>query len=287
MFANLCPHTIGLEALSLEELVELAARCGFEGVDFPTGEADSTEKARRAADLLSDKGLRWGLFYLPCDFSSADEQLATEGLERLEQIAPIAAAAGCTRTYNHVWPGSNDCEYDENRRRHVERFSRVVDVLRPHGIRLGIEFIGAKTLRDTFEHPFMYTLPEAAEFARELGGGAGVVLDTFHLYTSGGSAEDVAEHLTGDLVVNVHVNDAAAGRSREEQMDLERQMPMTSGLVDSAGVLRELNALGYDGPAICEPFNPTVGRFRSMEPATVTDEVSGAMRTLFEAAGLS
>ena len=45
MFANLCPHTSRPEALSLEVLAELTARCGFGGVDFPAGR--STPRRRR------------------------------------------------------------------------------------------------------------------------------------------------------------------------------------------------------------------------------------------------
>ncbi|KPK65921.1 MAG: hypothetical protein AMK73_01535 [Planctomycetes bacterium SM23_32] len=287
MFLNLCPQTIGLERVGFEDQVELAARHGFGGVDFPAAEISSAQDADRAADLLAANGLRWGLFHLPCDFLQGDDVAFQEGLELVQEIASLAARAGCTRTYNHVWPGSNERQHEENWRWHVSRLRRLTDLLGPHGIRLGIEFIGPKTLRDSFRHPFVHTLPEAARLADAVGADVGIVMDTFHWYTSGGTLDDIRATLTGRRVVNVHVNDAVPGRSREEQLDLERQMPLTSGLVDAAGVLRVLDERGYEGPVICEPFQPSLDRLRSMEPDTAAHTVADCMRRLFDAAGVA
>jgi sugar phosphate isomerase/epimerase len=83
------------------------------------------------------------------------------------------------------------------------------------------------------------------------------------------------------------VNDATAGRSREEQQDLQRQMPLATGLIDSPAVLRVLDDLGYDGPVICEPFEPSVSRLKAMEPAEALAEVAGAMQRVFDQAGVA
>jgi hypothetical protein len=63
-------------------------------------------------DTLHRHGLRWGLFWLPCDFPTADDATMAKGLARLRELLPIVQAAGCTRTYNHVWP-AGDRPYEE------------------------------------------------------------------------------------------------------------------------------------------------------------------------------
>lgn len=286
MYANLCPGTVGLGGVDFETLVPLAAEAGFGGIDLPAGSFADLAEAERVGRAVADSGLRAGLFFMPADFCAVDDDGFAAGLERLRSIAPVAAAAGCRRTYNHIWPGSNDREWHENRAWHVERLKAVLDVLAPHGIRYGIEFIGPKTLRDTFTHEFIHTLPQAVELADAVGPELGIVLDTFHWYTSGGTLQEVRQCLTGDRVVNVHVNDATAGRSRDEQQDLKRQMPLATGLVDAPGVLRILDDLGYDGPVICEPFEPSVSRLRAMEPADAIAEVAAAMTDLLDEAGV-
>jgi sugar phosphate isomerase/epimerase len=284
MFMNLCPGTVGLDGADFGELVPLAAEAGFGGIDIPAVSISDASEAREIGQLVERCGLHTGLFFLPCDFLAIDDAGFGEGLAQLREVAPLAAAAGCRRTYNHVWPGSNERDFGANWDWHVERLSALLETLSANGIRLGIEFIGPKTLRDTFAHEFVHTLPQALELADAVSPDLGIVLDTFHWYTSGGSLDDVRHGLTGQRVVNVHVNDATAGRSREEQQDLERQMPLATGLIDSPAVLRILDDLGYDGPVICEPFQPSVGRFREMAPAAVLAEVAASMEGLFATA---
>jgi sugar phosphate isomerase/epimerase len=287
MFINLCPGTVGLDSADFRKLVPMAAMAGFGGIDVPAGSFSDGAEALEFGQWVKRFGLRTGLFLLPCDFLAVDDDGFEEGLDRLTEVAPLAAAAGCRRTYNHVWPGSNERDFQENWDWHVGRLRILLGVLTGYGIRLGIEFIGPKTLRDTFAHEFIHTLPQALELAGAVGPELGIVLDTFHWYTSGGSLEDIAHGLSARRIVNVHVNDATAGRSREEQQDLERQMPLATGRIDAVAVLRSLDDLGYDGPVMCEPFQPSVGRFRQMEPADVLAAVAASMKKLFAAAGVA
>lgn len=285
MFVNLNPLAIGLGAVDFMDLVELAPRFGFEGIDFPHCGIDTENAAAEARDALRAAGLRWGLFWLPGDFLAGSDAEFDEAMGRLGALLPIIRRAGVTRTYNHVWPGSDERAFDENFAWHVARLRRLVDVLGEAGASLGIEFIGPRTLRDKFAHPFIRTLAGAVELADAVGPESGIVVDAFHLYTSGGGPADLSEQLSGRQVVNVHANDAFPGRSRAEQLDDERAMPLTTGLIDTPGILAALDALGYDGPVIAEPFNPSVEKFEQMSPADVLAETGARMRELFRRAG--
>ena len=285
MYSNLCPETVGLRGLAPNELTALAAHHGFGGIDFPAGAVRDAAEARRLTDTLHGHGLQWGLFWLPCDFPTADDATMAAGLARLRELLPIVQAAGCTRTYNHVWPAS-DRTYDEQFAWTVSRLRPVAALLAEHGVQYGLEFIGPKHLRDSKRHPFVHRLDQAIALADAVGHNAGIVLDFFHLYTSGGSAASARELLTaaggGSRIVNVHANDAPAGRSRDEQLDGERDLPLATGVIDGVGLMSVLRDVGYEGPIIVEPFEPQKSRLAALPPNDAAATVRDAFRRLLQ-----
>jgi sugar phosphate isomerase/epimerase len=112
-------------------------------------------------------------------------------------------------------------------------------------------------------------------------------MDCFHWFTSGASLPDLDAVLQGLEVVSVHANDAFAGRTRDEQLDGERAMPMDSGIVDAPGVLRLLDRLRCDCPVFAEPFNPSRARFEELPTTEVLSKVVDCMNRLFHAAGIN
>jgi len=57
-------------------------------------------------------------------------------------------------------------------------------------------------------------------------------------------------------MVNFHVNDGVPGRTREEQQDLERALPLETGVINAALPYRLFKENGYTGPVMCEPMRP-------------------------------
>jgi len=90
-------------------------------------------------------------------------------------------------------------------------------------------------------------------------------VDSFHWHTAHGSLRDLST-LSADEVVYVHVNDAVVGRTPNEQIDGEREMVGSTGVIDIQGFLGALRRIGYDGPVTVEPFNQAV-RAMSVEDA--------------------
>lgn len=282
MYINLCPNTIGINSSSFSDIVTLASKHGFEGIDFSPNYFESVEQAAEAGEFLKSLNLKWGLFYLPCDFLCAGDTEFKKGMDSLKQMLPRVKAAGCHRTYSHIWPGSDSRHFSDNFKWHVHRLKALIDILCEYDVHLGVEFIGPKTLRDSFQYPFIYNLPQTMELADAVSPELGLVIDCFHFYTSGGKLNDLKAIPSGDKIVNVHVNDAVYGRSRDQQLDNEREMPMTSGLVDAPGVLLALQELKYQGPVICEPFQPHLNRLRNLPMEDVALEVSDCMKKLFK-----
>lgn len=282
MYINLCPSAVGITDTSFTDMVSLAVKYGFGGIDFSPNYFDSKEQAKAAGELLENLQLKWGLFYLPSDFLNAEDLSFEKGMERLKSILPLVQAAGCCRTYSHIWPGSNFFEYKENYRWHVERLKLLEDILSEHNVHLGIEFIGPKTLRDSFKHTFIYNLLQALDLADAASPKIGIVIDSFHWYTSGGTVDDLKAIASSDKIVNVHMNDAVATSSREQQLDGEREMPLAGGLVDTLGLLKFLKEINYQGPIICEPFQPNLDRLKSKSIDDIALEVSVCMKEVLK-----
>ncbi len=286
MFINLNPGTVGLDGVDFDVLVEAAPKHGFEGIDLPIRRLETTDQAKEAAAQVADAGLRWGLVPLPRDFLRAEDAEFESGLAELEARLPVIEAAGCCRAYNHIWPGSDERSPDENLAWHVDRLGRLSGLLGKAGVMLGIEFIGPRTVQQRFRHPFIRTATEAAALADAAGPNVGLVVDLFHWYTSGESLMSLSRAVSGRRVVNVHANDARTGLGRDEQQDLEREMPLATGVIDAPAVMRLLADAGYDGPVISEPFSPAKGRLGAMAPEAALAEVGASMRALFAAAGM-
>jgi sugar phosphate isomerase/epimerase len=280
MFPNLSPGAIGIRA-TIEETVSLAKATGFKGVDLDLGQAESYGVARMRS-LLAENALVIGGWGLPVDYQG-EEQKFKETLGRLPHWASLARDLGCTRFATWMLPGSNEVTFEENFARMSRRFREICLVLKDHGCRLGVEFIGPKTLRARFKHEFIWNLPGMLKLCSAVGtGNMGILLDCWHWYTSGGDIAQITG-LRSDQVVYVHVNDAPAGIERDQQVDNVRAMPMETGVIDLPGFLRALHEIGYDGPVTCEPFDKRLAEMRPLEAAMAT---AAAMQKAWKAAGL-
>ena len=83
----------------------------------------------------------------------------------------------------------------------------------------------------------------------------------------------------------VHVNDAPAGVPVEEQLDNVRALPGETGVIDIAGFLQSLQAIGYDGPVVPEPFKKELADLPSDDARLET--VGAAMDRIFRQAGIA
>jgi sugar phosphate isomerase/epimerase len=288
MFKNLSPGAIGIRGTSLPQAIELAAKAGFEGIDFSIREAAALADEhglQHVHDLFQDAGVRPGQWGLRVAWNN-DEQLQRD-LEQLPKLAALGRQLGCTRTATWVTPCSDERTYEENFQWHTARFRPIAEILSEHNCRLGLEFIGPKTSRVRHRYEFIYTLEGMMELAEAIGtGNVGLLLDAWHLYTSGGSVQDL-DQITAQDVVTVHVNDAPAGVSRDEQIDNVRCLPMETGVIDLPGLLGKLQAMGYDGPVTSEPFSKRINAIAAHDPVLAAQTVAEHMDRMWRAAGLT
>jgi sugar phosphate isomerase/epimerase len=287
MYATIGPEALGIRGLSLSDAIALARDAGFAGLSFDSrAAAQAIDEQGLAAvqEQFARAGVKPALWNLPVAWRD-DNQWETD-LRELPRLARAARNLGATRTATYLPSGSDERPFQENFDWHVARLRPIAEVLRDEGCRFGIEFIGPKTYRAAFRHEFIHTMDGVMDLKSAIGtGNVGVLLDSWHLYTSGGTLADL-ERLTNDDVVVVHVNDAPAGIGRDEQIDTVRTLPMETGVIDLVGFMRALREMAYDGPVMPEPFSQRINDLAATDPEAAAREAARSMGALWWAAGL-
>lgn len=280
MFTALIPYAIGVH-LPFEQSARLAAAHGFQGITLDLGYLEQVG-APKMKDFLSQLGLRAGSFGLPVAFRDSDDQFQ-QSLERLPAQAKLAAEVGCRHCSTWILSWSDELTFAENFAFHRDRLRPAAQILADHGIGLGLEFLGPKTLRDGHKYEFIHTIDGMLELADAIGtGNVGLLLDAWHWYTSKAPLSDI-EKLEAKQVVDVHINDAPRGKAIDEQIDNIRCLPGETGVIDITGFLRALQSIGYDGPVGAEPFSERVS---SLPAEEAVKETAAAVHKVWREAGL-
>lgn len=255
MTINLMCGMIGVQA-NQRQAIELAHRHGFESVEAMSGDLArlSEAEAQELVESMREQHVVFGAAGLSVDFRG-EESKFTEGMRSLSKVADGLQRAGVTRVGTWIMPGHNSLTYLQNFRQHAGRLREVAKVLRDHNLRLGLEYVGTKTLRDRFKYHFIYTMPETKELIAEIGtGNVGFVIDSWHWWNVGETADEILT-LQGDQVIAVDLNDAPAGIPKDQQQDGHRELPLATGIIPVGSLLNALNKIGYDGPVRAEPFS--------------------------------
>lgn len=275
MYKNLAPGTIGIQT-NLRESLRLATIGGFEGVDLPVEEVlelvekYSPDYVKGMYDSFNIKIGGWGL---PVKIYSEEEKFK-EGIENLKKFCRIADEIGAKRIISGIKPFSDEMDYQENFKWHRERIKKIMEVT--EGFKIGFEFIGTPSLRKGHKFQFVHNLEQMLELISPFEN-AGILLDSWHWFVSGGKIEDI-KNLDKEKIVYVHINDAPDD-DIENLEDTVRNLPGETGVIDLSGFLGALKEIGYDGPVTPEPFNQRVNK---MPDEMSVRLVGGYLTKLFE-----
>ena len=280
MYRALATGAIGIK-VPFEEAVRLAAMHGFQGIAIGMAETErlGIDGVRQ---LLADAGLVPALTGIPVNFRK-DEATFKRDLADLPSFAETMSAVGCTRVTTWLRPWHETLPYKVHFEQIRRRTEQICEVLARHQMRYGLEFVGPETLHRGKPNPFIHDIDGLLALMRTVrASNLGVLLDSFHWYTSGGTRQDLSK-LSDKLLVAVHVNDAVAGLSRKEQMDSARAMPGETGVIDIATFMRALDRMGYSGPVVVEPFSQ---RIRSMAANEAVAATAQSLDTIWEIADI-
>lgn len=273
------PGAIGVKT-NQKELLSLAEKHGFEAiVAMPGAIADmSGKELSDFLDTMRDKQISWGSAGLPVEFRK-DEKSFRADLAQLPRLAAALQKAGVSRLGTWIMPTHAELTYLANFRQHTSRLREVAKVLGHYGLKLGLEYVGPKTLMARDKYSFIHTMQEARELIFEIGlPNVGLVLDSFHWFCAGETAADILT-LNKEDIVTCDLNDARTGFTKDEQLDSKRELPVATGVINLKAFLSALISVGYDGPVRAEPFNQRLNDMDN-EPAVKATYV--AMKKAFD-----
>ncbi len=280
MYRALATGPIGVQ-VPFERATQLAAEYGFQGISIGIAEVEEIGPAK-VRRLLEANGLVAAVTGMPVNFGR-DQAAFEEGMADLPRFARTMSELGCTRVATWLTPWHETLSYQKHFERLRVRTARICEVLAQHGLRYGLEFIGPETSRLGKPNSFIHDLDGLLDLIEAVGtDNLGVLLDSWHWYTSGGTADDL-DKLSDQLVVAVHVNDAPTGVAREEQLDQVRAMPGETGVIDIGTFMRALDRMDYTGPIIVEPFCDWM---RALPPEEAVAATARSLDTIWPAAGL-
>ncbi len=269
---SLDPGSIGIKA-DQRELVNLAQQYGFESVTaYPDFLASLGEKdLKQFLGEMKEKGIVWGTSNLPFDFRK-DENTFKAGIKELPKHALVLQKAGVTRMGTWILSFDDNLTYMRNFKQHAARIREIAKIVGDQGMRFGLEYVGPKTSWTSKRFPFLHTMAETKELITEIGEpNVGFILDTYHWYNAGETADDILT-LTNQDVVSCDLNDAPANVPQDQLMDLSRMLPSTTGVINVKSFLEALVKIGYDGPIRAEPFNRIVNGISQDNALRITAE---------------
>ena len=156
-------------ALSLEERAALAQKHGYQGLDFSLGDVQTAGGPEAVRRLLSRYSLAPSTVggVLGAGVGAPEEEWRA-ALAEVPQKARQVAEVGGSRSGTGI-PHRADEPKETLWPRVVERIGQLDRALDGTGVRLGMEFLGVKTLRLERPHVFVQSMAETNQILVEAG----------------------------------------------------------------------------------------------------------------------
>lgn len=239
--------TIRSDGATVLDTIDTAADAGYTGIEPWVAELDAfVEAGGTLLEVLEKADSRKvrivNLIAFP-EWAVPEDDRRAAGMEDAARCLEMARTLRCP--YLAFPPrGIHDRQVDLKAL--PERFAAVVDLAAGYGVAPLVEYWGvAQTLGTTGEALFV-----AAECGRP---NVKILADIFHMWKGSGHHHGF-EHFGPGVLGLVHVNDYPASPGRDTVTDADRIYP-GDGLADWKQIVRDLNAIGYDGYLSLELFN--------------------------------
>lgn len=283
MFKNLDAKALGLSATQ-SETIELALSFGFRGIDLDIADFANEVKASglpKARRLLDSAKLKIGSFPLPIDWQR--ESGFDEELQKLAELAALAASIGARRAVTIVAPANDEKPYHENFEFYGRRLTELGRALDQHGLELAVGFDASAAAGQGKNFEFIRGLDALLVLLSTVRSeNVGLWLDVWQVWASGESVEAALGKLARGQVVVVSLSDADGSQPDAQHPD-SRRLPGETGVIDCAAVLVKLAQLGYEGPLTPVPGSNLSGMRRDQ-----IVKLSGErLEAVWKAAGLA
>jgi sugar phosphate isomerase/epimerase len=267
------PGIIGVKA-NFAQTLDYAIQYNYEAISPFTQEVMDNYSDGQLNEILvkmKENKISYDSTNIPVEFRR-DNSKFNEDFKGLRRFCQTMEKQGATLMNTWIISSHNELTYNENMKQHAYRLGECAKVMKDHGIRFGLEYLGMRTMMTQNRYPFIGSMKEGKELIVEIGeSNVGFVLDTFHWYCANDTLEDIRTLKPEDVVV-VDLNDARLGFTRETQVDGKRELPMATGVINTKDFLQGIIDIGYAGPVRTEPFNQALNDLENEEAIKLNRE---------------
>ncbi len=265
---SLNTSTIRGQKLSLTEMIEIAARAGYDCVEPWIMEIDTYLENGKLSGLkkhLSDAGVHAANAIGFAPWMAQDPEKSKQGFAQMEKEMKMLAEIGCKRIAAPAIGSESPVDLMEA----GEKYSQLLELGRKTGVMPQLEFWGA--------FPPFYHLGQAMAVAAAANDpDARLLPDIYHLFRGGSGFESLGL-LSGKSIEVFHLNDFTDAIPRTEQQDKDRVYP-GDGVAPLREVAALLKAMGGTKTISLELFNPG---YWELDAFTVADTGLRKMKQYF------
>ena len=250
------PGIIGVKS-NFAETLDYAIKFGYQAISPYTDEvmkAYSDTQLNEQLAKMKEHHISYDSANIPVEYRR-DKTRFNDDFKNLKKFCQTMEKQGATRINTWIISSHNELTYNENMKQHAYRLGECAKVMKDHGIRIGLEYLGMRTMMTGGRYPFIGSMKEGKELINEIGeSNVGFVLDSFHWYCANDTIDDIRT-LKPEDIITCDINDAREGFTRIEQQDGKRELPMATGQINMKDFMQGILDIGYDGPVRTEPFN--------------------------------
>jgi 2-keto-myo-inositol isomerase len=245
---SLNTSTIRGQKLTLPQIIEIAARAGYDGIEPWMMEIEAYLKEGKTVASLKKLASDAGIEFFDCigfpTWMAQDEDKSKTGFIQMEKEMGILAEMGCPR----VAAPAIGTDAPLDLLKSGERYKKLLDLGRKTGVMPQLEFWGA--------FPSFFHLGQAMAVAAAADDkDAKILADVYHLFR-GGSGFEGMKMLDGHAIDIFHMNDFSTSIPRTEQQDKDRVFPGDGG-APMQEIAEILKSKGKTIILSLELFNPT------------------------------
>lgn len=243
------------EVDDVEELVDVASINNFAAIETSGKELKDYVDANGLEDVklyFQNKNIQISALSLPVEWRMSDEKFR-KGIQCLVEEVELAAEFGCKTFFTYFLPSTNQ-DVAPYMIRLTNRLKLIAKILQEYHMNLALEFVAPHHLRTAWQYPFIWDAKTTSAWIDMIGeSNVGILLDSFHWYTSGGTVADILA-MQNNQIAYVHLNDAR-DIPVEHVLDNDRLFP-GEGVIDLVGFLKALKGINYQGFITQEILTP-------------------------------
>lgn len=264
-------HATVRETMDMAAFVDACARRDLAGVSIWGEEIDRIGEDR-AHRILKDSGLA------VLGYNRAGPVIGAAGAQAASRLdaarREIERAARFGADHVMLFTGglpAGDKDLGAHRARLGEMLAGLLDHARACGVGLALEPLHPMLCGD---RTILTSLGDANDLCDRLGPGVGVVVDVYHVWWDARLEHEIARAGAAGRILGFHVNDWLV-----PTRDILRDRGMMGdGIIDLAGIWRQVRMAGFGGPVEVEIFSDA---WAGREPDEVLDTAIERCRSIF------